>query len=130
VLVAALIALAHIAGAVIVLIACWVGMYMIANWDGERCRKAGRYEASIALGIPVEELDTTENESKMYQYAAARFSSDLLRNRLSDLCGWMQVAWGCLGALLQVCALLAVIWYMGFPRIPGHYPKHSLAFSN
>lgn len=108
---AALIAFAHIAGAIIVLIAFWVGVMMITGWQVERNQKAALEELSVELDVPVEELGSAENESKMFKISAARFSSDLLRNRLSDLCGWVQTGWGWLGTLVEVCVLLSVLWY-------------------
>ncbi|QDQ25301.1 hypothetical protein FNU76_02435 [Chitinimonas arctica] len=107
---AALIALAHIVGAIVVLIAFSVGVMMFATWVGERNRKAVLEEISLALGIPAEELDGAEHVSKLLQFGAERLSSELLRNRISDMCGWIQTAWGWLGPLLQVGVVLGVIW--------------------
>lgn len=108
---AALIAFGHIAGAIVVLIAFWVGVMMITSWDVERSQKAALEDLSVELGVPVEELDNAENTAKTIKFSAARYSSDLLRNRLSDLCGWVQTGWGWLGTLVDVCVLLAVLWY-------------------
>jgi hypothetical protein len=107
----ALIAMGHIAGALIVLVALSAGVLALAVWEHERNGKASLEEMSLALGIPVGELENAEHQSKVIQFSAARFSSELLRNRLSDLCGWVQTAWGWLGTLLQVGVLLGVIWY-------------------
>jgi len=40
-----------------------------------------------------------------------RFSSELLRNRLSDLCGLILTMWGWLSLLLQAAVLIGVVWY-------------------
>ncbi len=106
-----LIAIGHITGAFIVLSAFGLGVLMLAEWESERNRKAALQEMSLSLGIPVGELDNTEHQARIIEFAALRFSPELLRNRLSDLCGWVQTGWGWLGALLQAGVLLAVIWY-------------------
>ncbi len=107
----ALIAIGHIVGALIVLVAFGVGVLMLAGWENERNQKGALEEMSLALGIPVGELDNAEHQAKVVQFAAARFSSELFRNRLSDLCGWVHTGWGWLGTLLQVGVLLGAIWY-------------------
>jgi hypothetical protein len=106
-----LIAIGHIVGALIALVAFGVGILMLAGLEIERNRKSALQEASLSLGIPVSELDNPEHQAKVVQFVATRFSSELLRNRLSDLCGWVQMSWGWLGTLLQAGILLGVIWY-------------------
>ena len=106
-----LIAIIHIVGAIIVLLAFGIGILMLAGWESERNQKIALQEASLALGIAVSDLDKAEHLEKIVQFAAARSSSELLRNRLSDLCGWIQTGWGWLSNLLQAGVLLGVIWY-------------------
>jgi hypothetical protein len=107
----ALIAIGHIVGTLIVLSVLGIGVLMLAGWESERNSKAALQETALELGIPVHELDNAEHQAKVIEFAAIRFSPELLRNRLSDLCGWVQTGWGWLGALLQAGVLLAVIWY-------------------
>lgn len=107
----ALIAFAHIVGAVIVLFAFGMGYLLFANWVDENNRKATAQEASLALGIPVNEFEAAEHQERIIRFAAERFSSELLRNRLSDLCGWFRAGWDWLSNLLQAGVLLGVIWY-------------------
>jgi uncharacterized membrane protein len=45
------------------------------------------------------------------QFSSERSSNELLRNRLSDLCGLIRTVWGWLGSLLQVGVLGAAIWF-------------------
>lgn len=106
-----LISIGHIVGAIIAQVALGFGLQMLGEWEIERNRKAALQELSIALGIPVSELDNVEHEAKVVKFAAARFDSELLRNRLSDLCGWIQTGWGWFGMLLQAGILLGVIWF-------------------
>ena len=107
----ALVAIGHVVGALIVLSAFSFGVLAIAAWETERNRKAALEEMSLALGLTIDELDNPENQEKVLRFAAARFSSELLRNRLSDLGGFIQTAWGWLGNLVQVGVVLGVVWY-------------------
>ncbi|PKO50777.1 MAG: hypothetical protein CVU26_09475 [Betaproteobacteria bacterium HGW-Betaproteobacteria-2] len=106
-----LIAIGHIVGALISLVAFSMAILGLAEWESERNRKSALQEMSLALSIPVDELDKSENETKVIQFALNRFSSELLRNRLSDLCGWVQSGWGWFGALLQTGIFLGVVWF-------------------
>jgi hypothetical protein len=108
---ATLIAIGHIFGALIVLVAFGLGILILTRWEIERNRKSYLQEMSIDLGIPVGELDNVENQAKVDQFVATKYSSELLRNRLSDLCGWVQAGWGWIGTLLQAGVFLGVIWY-------------------
>jgi hypothetical protein len=106
-----LIAIGHIVGALIALVTFGVGILMLAGWEIERNRKSALQEASLSLVIPITELDNPEHHARLVQFVATRFSSELLRNRLSDLCGWVQMGWGWLNMLLQAGIFLGVIWY-------------------
>ncbi|MGH8475604.1 MAG: hypothetical protein ACRER2_07520, partial [Methylococcales bacterium] len=106
-----IIAIAHVLGTIIAVFAFSAAVLALSAWELKRNQKAATKEVSIALGIPVESLDNAENSSKVVTFTAARFSSDLFRNRLSDLCGWVQIGWVWLGTLLQVGVFIGVIWY-------------------
>ena len=105
-----LIAIGHILGAIIVLSTFGIGILMLAAWETERNQKSAIQEACLALGITVDEIDDAEHQEKIVQFVAARFSSELFRNRFSDLCGWIQTGWIWLSILIQACVLLGVIW--------------------
>lgn len=107
----ALIAIGHIIGAIVVLVAFGIGTLMLAGWESERNQQTALQEASLALGIPIDDFGNAEHQERIIQFAAERCSSELLRNRLSDLCGWIQTGWGWMSNLLQVGILLGVIWY-------------------
>src|SRR4051794_39350612 len=40
-----------------------------------------------------------------------RYSTDLLRNRVSDFCGWIQFVWDWLGNILELGVLGTVVWF-------------------
>lgn len=106
-----LIAIGHIVGVLIVLLILSVLARMLAEWEIERNDKVALQEIFLNLGISSDELDKPKHVEKLIEFSAARFNSELFRNRLSDLCGWIQKGWGWLSLCTQICVLLAVIWY-------------------
>jgi hypothetical protein len=106
-----IVAIVHILGAIVANSVLGFGILVLGSWEAKRNQKAAVEEVSVALGIPADSLERAEHASKLLQFAAARFSPELLRNRLSDLCGWISTAWGWLSILLQVGVLLTVIWF-------------------
>lgn len=107
----ALIATFHIVGAIIALVLFGIGILIIAAWESERNQKTALQEASLALGISADDFNRAEHQEKIVKFAAERFSSELFRNRISDLCGHIQTAWGWASNILQAGFLLGVIWY-------------------
>jgi hypothetical protein len=105
------IALAHIIGAVIAMLAFGLGVLALGAWELKRNQIAASEEMSTALGIPLDQLDDPENANRIIQFVAERFSSERFQNRLSDLCWWIQAVWVLSGNLIQVGILIAVVWY-------------------
>lgn len=107
----ALIAIGHIVGAIIVLAITGIGALILYSWESERQKTVALQEASLLLGISVDEFDNTEHQERILQFSAERYSSELLSNRLSDFCGWIQKCWEWISILFQACILLGVIWH-------------------
>ncbi len=106
-----IIAVSHILGALIALFAFESAVLALSAWELKRNKKIAEEEISLALGIPAERLSDVENVSEVFKFNANRFSPDLFRNRLSDMCGWVQLVWGWLARILGVGVFLGVIWY-------------------
>lgn len=86
---------------------------LIGGWELERVDKRRRQDASIALGVPLASLENNEDVMPwLIQYSSQRYSSELLRNRVSDLCGPLRTAWGWLSTLVQVGIVVGVGWSM------------------
>lgn len=116
-----LIAAGHVLGAVSALIAFGLAVLALGAWELERNQKAAAQEASIALGIPSDELNDPAHAAKVIRFAADRCSSELFRNRLSDLCGLIRTVWGWIGTVAQVVVLGAVIWHsISDPSVAVH----------
>ncbi|MBI2783953.1 MAG: hypothetical protein HYX64_07750 [Gammaproteobacteria bacterium] len=106
-------AVVHVAGALGVSFAFGLLVLFIGAWDQKRVQKRRLQDASIALGVPHASLETDDSlDPQLLQYSSQRFSGELLRNRLSDLSGAVQTAWGWLSNLLQVGVVVAVSWAM------------------
>ena len=106
-----LIAIAHIAGSVIVVILISVISVLISSWELARNQKIAAEEMSLMLGVKVEDLEKEELWPKILEVVSEKFSSELLRNRVSDFCGLIRMLWAWIGILIQVGVLLIVIWF-------------------
>ncbi len=106
-----LIAIAHIVGSIIALLAFGFVVLFIGGWGGEKIQKQVAEEASIKLGISIEDLDKDEHAKKVLKLSSEKFSSELFANRISDFCGVISTIWGWLSNIVQAVALIAVIWY-------------------
>lgn len=106
-------AVVHIVGALGVSLAFGLLVLFVGGWDQKRVQKRRLQDAAIALGVPVASLENDDSLlPRLIQYSSQRFSGELLRNRLSDLCGLLLSAWGLLGTLLQVGIVVGVAWAM------------------
>lgn len=106
------IAILHVVGALVSSFAFGVLVLALGSWEEKRVQKGRTQDASIALGVSVAALDSKELIPKVLQYSSTRYSGELLRNRVSDLCGLVRTGWGWFGNLLQIGAILAVGWQM------------------
>lgn len=106
-----LIAIAHIVGAMMAVLVLGFITFLIASWEADRNRKHELEQASIKLGVSAGELDNEALIFKFLQLSPERFSSEFLRNRISDLCGVVRTLWSWLGSLLQAVVLIGVVWY-------------------
>jgi hypothetical protein len=106
-----LIAIAHILGSIIALLAFGFVVMLIGGWETDKIQKQVAEEASVALGISVEDLDKEENARKLLKLSSDKFSSELFVNRISDFCGLIRTVWGWLSNIVQALVLIAVLWY-------------------
>ncbi len=106
-----LIAIGHIAGSILVVLAIEFITFLIASQVADRYNKQALDDAPINLGVSIDDLDNEELTPKLLQRSSERFSSELLRNRISDFFGVMQTLWNWLGLLTLAVVLLGVVWY-------------------
>jgi hypothetical protein len=107
----ALVAIAHIGGAAIAVFVFGIGVAIVSAWELKRNQRVALEEMSLAIGVPIDDLNNSEHTPKVLQFSSDKFSSELPRNRVSDLCGLIRTAWGWLGLLLEVGIFAAVVWY-------------------
>ena len=106
-----LIAIAHILGTVIALSALGFPLLFVAAWESKRNDARVLQEIAAKLGVPVTRLEDESLRDRIIKICFERSSNELLRNRLSDLCGVIRTLWGWLGLLVQVGAIGGTIWY-------------------
>lgn len=104
-------AIAHILGAFIATQVIGFLCLKLWAWMAAKSQNSALNDASIALCIPVAQLDEPDNLSRVFKYSAERYSSDKFQNRLSDVFGWTQVVIGWAGALLQYGMIIVAVWY-------------------
>lgn len=105
-----LVAIGHIAGALLTMLVLSIVVVIVSAWEIRRNQRQALEDASIALGVAVEDLESDEFTPKVVQLSASRYSRELLRNRLSDFCGVLRAAWGWMGLLVQAGIVIAVAW--------------------
>lgn len=106
-------AVVHIVGALVATFAFGIFVLLMGERDKERIRRRRLEDISMALGVPVASLETDESLApRLVQYWSQRFSRELLRNRVSDLCGALWTVWGWLSTLLQAILIVVVGWLM------------------
>lgn len=105
-------AVVHVVGALAASFALSMFWLWVGAWEQGRVQKRRLQDASITLGVPVASLENEEHVARLLQYSSQRFSGDLLKNRLSDLCGLVRTAWGYFGSLLQLGVIGLVAWQM------------------
>ena len=106
-----LVAVAHIAGSILALIVLGALSLFVVAWESERNKKRVLQELAVKLGVAVDALDNEHLAERIIQVSSERSSNELLRNRLSDLCGIVRTLWGWFGSILQVVALGAAVWF-------------------
>lgn len=104
-------AIFHVVGALGASFAFGILTLVIGTWEQERVQKRRLQDASIALGVPVDALENNEElVPALIQYSSKRYSGELLRNRVSDLCGLLRTVWGWLSTIVQVGIVAGVSW--------------------
>ena len=106
-----LIAIGHILGSIIATLVFGVIVLAISGWILEKVEKQRREEMAMKLGIAIQDLENEELGSKILELASERYGSDLLSNRLSDLCGYIRTMWDWLGSLIQIGTFFGVCWF-------------------
>lgn len=106
-------AIVHMVGALGVTFAFGLLVLVIGAWELDRVQKRRLQDVSIALGVPIASLENDESlVPRVLEYSSRRFSGELLRNRLSDLCGILRTVWGWLSTLVQIGIVGGVAWLM------------------
>lgn len=106
-----MVAAMHIVGAVIALILMSTLLYVFAAWIDKSYSRRVMQQASIDLALPISDLSSPAFERDLIRYFGAKYSHDLLKNRLSDLLGAMLTAYTWVASLVQIVFIGFVIWF-------------------
>jgi hypothetical protein len=100
-------AFGHFAGAIVAYLVFGILTGLLHAWNAERVGKKLVAEAGMTLGLTTTQIDDPKNTAVVQRYLAARSSSELLRNRLSDLAGLLQTI------LYWVCNIASLLILLG-----------------
>lgn len=106
-----LVAISHIAGALIALTLLNIFDIYFNMKFSERHGKALQKQLAIDLGVSSEAFKTSDLTPRLMQLMAVRFSGDLAKNRISDICGRFLNLWVWLGFIVQAIVIIGVVWY-------------------
>lgn len=105
-----LIAAAHIVGSLLALSALGVAWWFVGAWETTRNARLQVEDAAMELGVSPDDQVGEDDQRRLRLWLASRYSSELLRNRLSDLCGLVRICWEVIGALSIAAITCVVIW--------------------
>jgi hypothetical protein len=103
-------AFGHFAGAFILMNALGIALIFFSAWVQERRKNTVIADLAVEMGVPEAALDTSEHNEEILKYYSDRYSPELLRNRISDLCGLIYTGWGWLGVFLTWAFFFWVIY--------------------
>lgn len=106
-------AILHVAGALLAAFAFYLFTVWVASLEGEHLTKRRFQEGAMALGVTVEAIETDPSLiPKLAHFSSEKYSGELFKNRLSDLCGVLRTGWGWFGSLVQTVVPVWVLWMM------------------
>jgi len=105
-----LIAIAHFVGMFLAIAVLVFFVLMFNAWEIERNEKKYRAIVAMELKIPINEIDNDEHIPNILKISYDRFSSELFKNRISDMLGVVRTLW------YWLCnfAMLGTILYVGW----------------
>jgi len=106
-----LIAIAHILGSILSLLLFGFVVLLISSWEAGKVQNQVLEEASITLGVKVEDLEKEEHAPMLLKLSSEKFSSELFKNRISDFLGLIRTFWDWLSNIVQAIVLIVVLWY-------------------
>lgn len=106
----AFIATVNIVGALIVVSLLGMLWAIVAGWINRREKDAIERDMSLDLDLKMGAPPNDETVSMTRKWMAERYSSELFRNRFSDVCGWIRLAWDSLTGLVILAIFATVLW--------------------
>lgn len=104
------VAVAHIAGSLVAQSILGLFWFMALRWIDEREQTALMQSMALDLGVKLDGHDDEEVTARAQRWMIARYSSELFRNRFSDLCGVARTVWDWLGLATVAGIFIIVLW--------------------
>lgn len=113
----AIIATAHIVGSFVVSVLFLITKQNLASKFDTKSKRKAQNEMCLDLGISFTNEDLKNNQEKILNYLRLRYSSDLLTNRISDLCGTVLKITSFIMAIIEIITILSVLYYTVFESV-------------
>jgi hypothetical protein len=103
-------ALLHVTGGLALLAVLYWLILNLGSWWGERETRKNYEDFSIALGVPVNGLLRGQHTPDLVQHLSGKYSSELLKNRLSDLWDKVLMVFDTLLHLGMIGGIGSILW--------------------
>lgn len=107
------VAATHIVGSLVVQSILGLLWFLAMRWVDEREQTAILQSMALDLDVKLDGQIDGEVTSRAQRWMIARYSSELFRNRFSDLCGFIRTILDWLG-LASVVAIFAIVLWLTF----------------
>lgn len=105
-----LIAIAHFVGSIVLSIAMGLGYLTIASWYEQKAQDGVVDEVAFHLGLKLDELEDTKHTQDVVAFYSHKFTTESLKNRLSDFFELVQTCWEWIGFFSQLFFLGFIVW--------------------
>lgn len=105
-----MIAAGHIIGALIASVVLSTLLFFFGVWIDKLRAQRVMEQASLDLAVPLSELSSPSFEQSLIRYLGAKYSDDLLKNRISDLVGFLLSAFNWVVLLIELAILGFAVW--------------------
>lgn len=106
-----MIAVLHLVGALLSMLILSTALYLVGAWIDRSNAERVLQDASITLARPLAQLETPEFNPEIIRYFAAKYTDDLMQNRLSDFLGLLLAAFNWLVLLVETVVFVAIAWF-------------------
>lgn len=106
-----MIAALHIFGTLVSLLIVNTLLFLLGAWIDQRNAARGLQDVTVDLGRPLTDFDSPERRPELVRYLGAKYSNDLLKNRLSDFFAVLLTAFSWFVLVVQLVIVASIAWF-------------------